>query len=73
MQPDSIILNFLASLDAVGMNTGLNSRYLLVTPDSKPTFRKAKASSSIIYQALLEADYILGPVLGTGNTIIIKA
>lgn len=75
MQPDPIILNFLLSLDAAEMSAGLNSD---LVPDSESTFRKTKASPSmaspsIMYQAFLEAYYILGPVLGTGNTMIIKA
>lgn len=70
MQPDSIILNFLLSLDAAEMNAGLNSD---LVPDPESTFRKTKASPSIMYQAFLEAYYIPGPVLGTWNTMIIKA
>lgn len=72
MQPDSIILNFLVILDAVEMNADLNSN-LLVVPDPESTFGNTKVSPSIMYQAFLETYYILGPVLGAGNTMIIKA
>lgn len=43
-----------------------------VVPDLKSTLRKKKASLSIIYQVFLAAQYILGPVLGSGNTMIIR-
>ena len=72
MQPDSIILNFLVTLDAVEMNADLNSN-LLVVPDPESTLGNTKVSPSIMYQAFLETYYILGPVLGAGNTILIKA
>ena len=71
MQPDSITLNFLITLDVVEMNADLNS-YLLVVPDPESTFGTTKVSPSIMYQAFLETYYILGPVLGAGNTMIIK-
>ena len=59
MQSDSIILKFLVILDAVEMNAGLNC-YILVMPGTKSTFREAKVSPNIIYQAFGETNHILG-------------